>query len=101
MKTEVKRTNHASAFFPVFRPKVDIDSQRMKVLEEIDEFLCEVQSGKSIKLMAEELNDAYQAFVTMVGMVLEDDDAVIEFIEEMNQNHRMKMERYKAERGWS
>lgn len=101
MKADVTNTVYAVTFFPLVHPQVSIDEQRKKVLEEIDEFMSEIQSGKCIKSMAAELNDVYQSFVTLVGMVLENDDEVIAFIEDGNMEHRKKIERYKVERGWS
>ena len=103
------QTVHATTYFPIINPPGSIDDQRKKVMEELDEFMDEIRIGSSLEDMAAELNDVYQAFITLVYMTHLKEYTntsyaiydTIQFIEDANKEHRAKIERYKAERGWT
>ena len=108
MKCEKTITRYVPWHMPIIEiENITIREQYMKLREELDEFQQELDLHADHDRILHELQDVVQAYITL--MVLEAKkteqenavDMVVETLVEANQDHRKKIERYKAERGWT
>jgi hypothetical protein len=96
-------------FFPLLHIDTTYAEQRKKLIEEYNEFRRELFTESSHARMFHELQDIVQAYLTTIYAQIretcindaEADEKIIALIEYLNQEHRKKIERYKAERGWN
>jgi Ribonuclease G/E len=104
-KTE---TNYVTLHFPLLHIDTTERLQYDKVVEEYNEVRKELFSESPPEKMLHELQDIIQAYITLLCVKAkpfsvdeqEVSDRVIHLVEQANQTHRKKIERYKAERGW-
>lgn len=102
------RTEYVTMHFPQIHPGTTYREQHQKMIEEYNEFRFELFSESSPERVLHELQDLVQATLSWVYVLTkttalddkEADDKVRAFIEQENQNHRKKIARYMAERGW-
>jgi allophanate hydrolase subunit 1 len=107
-KLKKTRTEYVTLHFPLLHLDVTYAEQRKKVVEEYNEFRKELFAESSHERTLHELQDIVQAYITMMvaqvrELALDERDAserVTALVEHLNQVHRKKIERYKAERGW-
>jgi hypothetical protein len=101
-------TRYVTLHFPLLHIDIGEREQYDKVVEEYNEFRFELFSESSPERVLHELQDLVQATLSWVYVLTkttalddkEADDKVRAFIEQENQNHRKKIARYMAERGW-
>jgi Ribonuclease G/E len=106
----MKKTNNE--YVTIHLPLLHIDTtenlQYDKVVEEYNELRKELFDNAPPERMLHELQDIMQAYITLLCVKLKtfcvDDrevsEKVSDLLEQANQDHRKKIERYKAERGW-
>jgi Ribonuclease G/E len=94
--------------FPLLHIDTTESDQYDKVVEEYNEVRKELFNNSAPDRMLHELQDILQAYITLLCVKakpysideMEVSDRVRDLIEQANQDHRKKIERYKAERGW-
>lgn len=102
------RHQYVTLHFPILNIETTERKQYDKVVEEYNEFRKELFSESEPERMLHELQDIVQAYITLLCVKAKpfsiDDrevaDKVSDVLEQANQDHRKKIERYKAERGW-
>jgi hypothetical protein len=102
------KTRYVTMHFPLLLIDTDERKQYDKVVEEYNELRKELFSESGPERMLHELQDILQAYMTLLCVKAKDwtidererMDKVVELVEQANQEHRKKIERYKAERGW-
>lgn len=102
------QTRYVTLHFPLLLIETDERKQYDKVVEEYNELRKELFSEAGPERMLHELQDILQAYMTLLCVKAnsftiderETFDKVAEVLEQANQEHRKKIERYKAERGW-
>ena len=95
--------------FPILHIDTTYQKQLDKVIEEYNEFRKEIFSNAEPDRALHELQDVVQAYITLMHVrtkptALDDQEAdenVIRFFEQVNLEHRKKIERYKIDRGWN
>lgn len=100
--------NYVTLHFPLLLIDTTERLQYDKVVEEYNELRKELFSEAGPERMLHELQDILQAYMTLLCVKAKDwsiderevVDKVSELVEQANQDHRKKIERYKAERGW-
>jgi Ribonuclease G/E len=101
-------TRYVTLHFPLLHIDIGEREQYDKVVEEYNEVRKELFDESAPDRMLHELQDIIQAYLTLLCVKakpysvdsLEVSDRVQDLVEEANQDHRKKIERYKAERGW-
>lgn len=101
-------TRYVTLHFPLLHIDIGEREQYDKVVEEYNEVRKELFDESAPDRMLHELQDIIQAYLTLLCVKakpysvdsLEVSDRVRDLVEEANQEHRKKIERYKAERGW-
>lgn len=104
-KSEIQ---YATLHFPILHIDTTENEQYDKVVEEYNEVRKELFNNSAPDRMLHELQDILQAYITLLCVKakpysideIEVTDKVRGLVEEANQDHRKKIERYKAERGW-
>lgn len=94
--------------FPLLHIDTTETDQYDKVVEEYNEVRKELFNNSAPDRMLHELQDILQAYITLLCVKakpysideMEVSDRVRDLVEQANQDHRKKIERYKAERGW-
>jgi Ribonuclease G/E len=94
--------------FPILHIDTTETEQYDKVVEEYNEVRKELFNNSAPDRMLHELQDILQAYITLLCVKakpfsideMEVSDRVRDLIEQANQDHRKKIERYKAERRW-
>ena len=108
MRNMIKKNRFLSLFFPLINTKTNEREQYDKVIEEYNEFRKELFSEAPPEITLSELFDLNQAYFHYLCAKVrpfcideyEAVEKVIAIIEQANQDHRKKIERYRAERGW-
>ena len=101
-------TNYITLHFPVLHVDTTESLQYDKVVEEYNEVRKELFDNAEPERMLHELQDILQAYITLLCVKAkpfsiderEVSDRVKDLVESANQEHRKKIERYRAERGW-
>lgn len=101
-------TNYITLHFPVLQIDTTESLQYDKVVEEYNEVRKELFDNAEPERMLHELQDILQAYITLLCVKAkpfsiderEVSDRVKDLVESANQEHRKKIERYRAERGW-
>ena len=101
-------TNYITLHFPVLHVDTTESLQYDKVVEEYNEVRKELFDNAEPERMLHELQDILQAYITLLCVKAkpfsiderEVSDKVKDLVESANQEHRKKIERYRAERGW-
>lgn len=109
MKHERVHTAYVTLHFPILNIDTNERDQFKKLVEEYNEFRKELFAESGPERMLHELQDIVQAYVTLLCQKAkpfsvdhhETAERVIDLMDEANQEHRRKMERYRAERGWN
>ena len=106
----MKRTkiDFVTLHLPLLHIETTETEQYDKVVEEYNELRKELFNNSAPDRMLHELQDILQAYITLLCVKakpysideMEVSDRVRDLIENANQDHRKKIERYKAERGW-
>ena len=102
------KTDYITLHFPLLHIDSNERKQYDKVIEEYNEFRKELFSESDVDRMLHELQDVVQAYLTLLVLKAkmfsidrrEAAERVAAVVEQANQDHRKKIERYKAERGW-
>ena len=102
------RIEYATIHFPILNIDTTYKEQHAKVIDEYNEFRNELFKDAEPERLLHELQDVFQAYTTQLfvrirPLVMDDDEArerVIALLEHCNQEHRKKIERYRADRGW-
>ncbi len=102
------RHQYVTLHFPILHIDTTEREQYDKVVEEYNEFRKELFSESEPERMLHELQDIVQAYVTLLCVKAkpfsiderEVADKVSDILDQANQDHRKKIERYKADRGW-
>ena len=92
--------NHVTLHFPLLKIDTTVSEQEWKVMEEYKEFEHELLNKGTKERLLHELHDVVQSYLTLLALEMPNESEMIEFVEEQNQEHRKKIERYRAERGW-
>lgn len=100
-------TNYITLHFPVLHVDTTESLQYDKVVEEYNEVRKELFDNAEPERMLHELQDILQAYITLLCVKAkpfsiderEVSDRVKDLVESANQEHRKKIERYRAERG--
>jgi hypothetical protein len=101
-------TKYITLHFPLLHIDVKEREQYDKVIEEYNEFRKELFAESDVERMLHELQDVVQAYLTLLVLKAktfsidntEASERVAVVVEQANQDHRKKIERYKADRGW-
>jgi len=101
-------TKYITIHFPLMHVDTTENLQYDKVVEEYNEVRKELFDNSAPDRMLHELQDILQAYITLLCVKAkpfsvderEVSDRVKDLVEGANQEHRKKIERYKAERGW-
>jgi Ribonuclease G/E len=101
-------TKYITLHFPVLHVDTTESLQYDKVVEEYNEVRKELFDNAEPERMLHELQDILQAYITLLCVKAkpfsiderEVSDKVKDLVESANQEHRKKIERYRAERGW-
>lgn len=101
-------TKYITLHFPLLHVDTTESLQYDKVVEEYNEVRKELFDNSAPDRMLHELQDILQAYITLLCVKAkpfsvderEVSDRVKDLVEQANQEHRKKIERYKAERGW-
>ena len=101
-------TNYITLHFPLLHSEATESLQYDKVVEEYNEVRKELFDNAEPERMLHELQDILQAYITLLCVKAkpfsiderEVSDKVKDLVESANQEHRKKIERYRAERGW-
>ena len=104
----MNRTNYVQIHFPLVITGRTPNEQMDKLVEEYNEFRKELFSQSGPERMLHEIHDIMQAYISLLtakALELGMDERqarehITELLEDANQAHRKKIERYKAERGW-
>ena len=106
----MKKTNtdYITIHFPLLHIDTTEKLQYDKVVEEYNEVRKELFDYAPPDRMLHELQDIIQAYITLLCIKAkpfsvderEASDRVRDLVEQANQDHRKKMERYRSERGW-
>jgi Ribonuclease G/E len=106
----MKKTNtdYITIHFPLLHIDTTEKLQYDKVVEEYNEVRKELFDGAPPERMLHELHDIIQAYITLLCIKAkpfsvderEVSDRVKDLVEQANQDHRKKIERYRSERGW-
>jgi Ribonuclease G/E len=106
----MKKTNtdYITIHFPLLHIDTTEKLQYDKVVEEYNEVRKELFDYAPPERMLHELQDIIQAYITLLCIKAkpfsvderEASDRVRDLVEQANQDHRKKMERYRSERGW-
>jgi Ribonuclease G/E len=106
----MKKTNtdYITIHFPLLHIDTTEKLQYDKVVEEYNEVRKELFDGATPERMLHELQDIIQAYITLLCIKAkpfsvderEVSDRVKDLVEQANQDHRKKIERYRSERGW-
>lgn len=102
------RIDHVTLHFPLLHIEQSERQQYEKLVEEYNEFRKELFAESDIDRMLHELQDVVQAYMTLLVIKAkpfsidkrETVERVLALVEQANQEHRKKIERYKVERGW-
>lgn len=100
--------DYVTLHFPLLHIEHSERQQYDKLVEEYNEFRKELFAESDIDRMLHELQDVVQAYITLLVIKAkpfsidrrETVERVLALVEQANQDHRKKIERYKAERGW-
>ena len=92
--------DHVTLHFPILKIDTTVTEQEWKVMEEYKEFEHELLNRTTKERLLHELHDVVQSYLTLLALEITDEKELIEYVEEQNQEHRKKIERYRAERGW-
>lgn len=104
----MNKTQYTPLHFPLVITGDSPKKQTDKLVEEYNEFRKELFAESGPERMLHELQDMVQAYIALLmakALELGMDETqarahITELLEDANQAHRKKMERYKAERGW-
>lgn len=106
----MKKTNtdYITIHFPLLHIDTTEKLQYDKVVEEYNEVRKELFDYAPPERMLHELQDIIQAYITLLCIKAkpfsvderEVSDRVKDLVEQANQDHRKKIERYRSERGW-
>lgn len=108
MKNKPARTSYVTLHFPLLHIDTTENLQYDKVVEEYNELRKELFDNAPPNRMLHELQDILQAYITLLCVKAkpfsmderEVADKVRDVVESANEDHRKKIERYRAERGW-
>jgi Ribonuclease G/E len=103
-----KNNEYVTIHLPLLHIDTTESLQYDKVVEEYNELRKELFDNSAPDRMLHELQDILQAYITLLCVKAkpfsvderEVSDRVKDLVEGANQEHRKKIERYKAERGW-
>lgn len=105
MNHERYDTRYITLHFPLMHIDRTFAKQKEKVVEEYNEFRKELFGDADPERTLHELQDLVQAYITLMMTQAkptslderDTEERVIQLLEQANQDHRKKMERYRAD----